>query len=324
MPRQGVRGPADLSKRERVLKTLAGEEVDRRPYTFWCPFGLSHMKGESLAAAALTFAASYGMELLRFPVVRDLPLGQQVSLDRPHDLTQLEVLSGHAGFWAERLEALRVAHKMGEKKVALFETVPGPWTALSYMCSSELLSSTEKNNPNFLEKALTDVTSSLKNYLSEILSKDWVDGLVIEIESASFELRQPEAFEAFIKPHLMEMLNHVTRESKLPIWLQARGNRVYLDPLLDLPHQMISWPHLSSGPKLEKAFPKSYKGRIAGGLNEVALRDMSYQDIRMHVEEARNHHVHLLTVGDQFSADISPRRLHALANFLQKRDRAPE
>lgn len=282
------------------------------------------MKGESLAAAALTFAATYGMELLRFPVVRDLPLGEQVSLDRPHDLTQLEVLKAHSGFWTERLEALRVARKMSEKKVAIFESVPEPWTALSYVCSGSILETAEKSHANFLEKALEDVTSSLNNYLSELLSKDWVDGIVVEIESASYELREPAVFEDVVKPHLKNLLNHITKVSEVPIWLQVRGNRVYLDPLLDLPHQMVSWPHLSSGPKLESTLPKGYKGRLAGGLNEQALRDMSYQDIRMHVEEARNHHVHMFCVGDQLPADISPRRLSALATFLQKRDRTPE
>jgi uroporphyrinogen-III decarboxylase len=322
VPRQSV--TPQLSKRERVLKTFAGEEVDRRPFTFWFPFGLSHMKGESLAAASLSFAATYGMELLRFPLVRDLPMGKQVSIDRPHDLTGLEVLPAHFGFWSERMEALRLARKMSDKKVALFETIPGPWTALSYLCNRDLLEATEKSNPNFLEKALTDVTASLKNYLGEILSKDWVDGIVVEIESASYELRTPESFETAIKPHLKEMLNHITQESTVPIWLQARGNRVYLDPLFELPHQMVSWPHLSSGPKLENSLPKGYKGRVAGALNEVAISEMSFQDIRMHVEEARNQHVHLFSVGDQLPADISPRRLAALANFLQKRDRPPE
>jgi len=319
--RQGV---SRLSKRDRVLKTLAGQEVDRRPFSFWYPFGLSHMKGESLAAAALSFAATYGMELLRFPVVRDLPMGPQVSLDRPHDLTQLEVQKAHSGFWSERLEALRIARQMSEKKIALFETVPAPWTALSYVCSGSLLEATEKNHPSFLEKALKDVTESLQNYLRELLKHDRVDGLVVEVESASFELRQPEVFERLIKPHLKNLLNDITHHSEAPIWLQIRGQRVYPDSLLDLPHQMISWPHLSSGPKLQNSTPKGYKGRIAGGLDEIALCDMSYQDIRMHVEEARNHPVHLLAVGDQLPADISPRRLEALANFLQKRDRTPE
>lgn len=282
------------------------------------------MKGESLAAAALTFAATYGMELLRFPVVRDLPLGPQTSLDRPHDLTQLEVLKAHAGFWTERLEALRVARKMSEKKVALFETIPDPWTALSYVCSRAVLETAEKSHSNFLEKALEDVTASLNNYLEEMLSKDWVDGLVIEIESASYEQREPGVFGDVVKPHLKNMLNHITKVSEVPIWLQVRGNRVYLDPLLDLPHQMVSWSHLSSGPKLENTLPKGYKGRLAGGLNEQAIGDMSYQDIRMHVEEARNQHVHMLCVGDQLPADVSPRRLSALAAFLQKRDRTPE
>jgi uroporphyrinogen-III decarboxylase len=282
------------------------------------------MKGESLAAAALTFAATYGVDLLRIPVIRDLPLKEQTSLDRPHDLTQFSELSGLERFWLERAEALKAVYKMAEQKLAIFETVPGPYTGLSYVCGKDLLKETEQNHPTFLDKALQTVTASLKNYLRRILEAGDLDGLVIEIESATFEQREPEVFEHTVKPHLREMINFVTQTSEIPIWLHVRGTRVYLKPLLDLPHQMISWPHLSSGPKLQKAFPKGYKGVIAGGLNEVAICEMSYQDIRLHVEEARDHFVSMLTVGDQLPTDLSPSRLKALATFLSKRDRIPE
>jgi uroporphyrinogen-III decarboxylase len=323
--RKGVKKPERVfSKRERVLETLAGKKVDRRPFTFWYPFGLSHMKAESLAAAALSFAAAYGVDLLRLPVVRDLPYPEQSSIDRPHDLTQLEELSGLAGFWGERFEALKTIHHMAEHRIAVFECIPDPLTALSYLASPELLSQTEKNHSSFLDKGLESVTAGLKNYLLHLFKAKCIDGLVIEIESATFEHREPEAFEAVVKPHLRNLLNFVTQESEVPIWLHVKGTRVYLKPLLDLPHQMISWPHLSSGPKLQRAFPKGYKGVIAGGIDEQALRNMSYQDIRRHVEEARNHRVSVLCIGDQLSSDVSPRRLKALSNFLQKRDWDPD
>lgn len=313
-----------MSKLERVLKTFAGKEVDKRPFTFWFPFGLSHMKGDSLAAAALSFAATYNVDLLRLPGVRDLPLKKQTSLDRPHDLTQIEELPAHAGFWNERAKALEQIHKMGEGKLAIFETVPDPYTALSYVCRPELLQQTEAKHPNFLEKALETITASLKNYLKAILTAKCVDGLVIEIESATFEQREPEQFESTVKPYLRDLLNFITQESTAPIWLQVRGTRVYLKPILDLPHQVISWPHMSAGPKLDRAFPKGYKARLAGGINEQAIANMSFQDIRRHVEEARNHEVAMLSIGDQLPADTSPSRLEALSSFLSKRDRLPE
>lgn len=313
-----------LSKRERVLKTLAGKEVDRRPFAFWHPFGLTHMKGESLAAAALSFAAAHGMDLVRFPAVRDLPLPGQMSIDRPHDLTQIGELKGQEGFWRERIAALKASTKLAEGKIAVFESVPDPYTALSYVCRGELLEQAEKSHPSFLEKALESTTAALKNYLAELAKQQCIDGLVVEIESATFEQREPEQFEALVKPHLKEMLNFFTTQSECPIWLHVRGSRVYLKPLLDLPHQAISWPHLSFGPKLDKALPRGYKGVIAGGINEQAVTDMSFQDIRRHVDEARDMEVDILCIGDHLPADISPTRLEALSNFLRKRDRKPE
>ena len=324
MSRQGLEQTTPLTKKERVLKTLAGKEVDRRPFSLWYSFGLDHMKGESLAAAALTFAATYSVDLLRIPAVRDLPIPEQTSLDRPHDLTQLEVLSGQEGFWLQRTEAFKEAQRLSENRVAIFESLPGPLTALSYLCQPEMLEQAEKSHPSFLEKALEVITESLKNYLKHLLSPGLIDGLVLEIESATYIKREPEVFESLVKPHLKDLLNFVTSESEIPIWLHARGSRLYIKPLLDLPHQMISWPHLSQGPSLEKGLPRGYRGIVAGGLDEVALEGMSYQDIRRHVEEARNMHVKMFAVGDNLKADFSPRRLNALSSFLTKRDRLPE
>lgn len=312
-----------MSKRERVLQAFAGGEVDRRPYTFWHPFGVAHMKAESLTAAALTFAAVYGVDLLRFPLRRDLPLTPQYSLDRPHDLTTIEPLSAHAGFWSDRLEALKATVKLAEKKIAVFETVADPLTALGWVCPPEALDTAERSHVSFLEKALGTLTESFQGYLRSVLEEARVDGLVIEVGSASFEARQPEVFESLVKPHLRALLEDVRSYSPVPIWLQVSGKRVYPQALLDLPHDMLSWSHLAHGPALDR-LPKSYRGGLAGGLNEQSLESASYQQIRHQVDEARTHRVRLLCPGDALNADIAPSRLAALANFLGKRDRLPE
>lgn len=281
------------------------------------------MKGESLVAAALSFAALHGMDLLRLPVVRDLPLPDQTSIDRPHDLTQIPELTAFSGFWNERLGALEALALHAEKKIAVFESVPEPYTALGYVCRPELLEQTQKTHPSFLEKALETVGASLERYVRELAKQKNVDGICLEIESATFEQREPSEFEQDLKPHLERLLN-AAAEMELPVWLHVRGTRVYLKPLFDLPHHMLTWPSLSGGPKLDKALPKGYRKTVAGGLDEKALQHMSYQDIRRHVDEARDQKFGLLCVGDYLSADMSPSKLNALSTFLKKRDRDPE
>lgn len=319
MPREGI----SLTKRDRVLRALAKEEIDKRPFTFWHPFGLSHMKGESLTAAALSFAASYNVDLLRMPTVRDFPLAHQTSLDRPHDLTSFDPLDGRAGFWRDRIEALKSIVSLAEKRIAVFESLSDPLTTLSYVASPEVLAATERSHPNFLDKALRSVSQSLQNYLTHILGEGKVDGIVLEVGSANFESREPESFDSVVKPHLKALLNHIRAESEVPIWIQVTGKRVYLDPFLDLPHDLLSWSHLAHGPTLDK-LPRGYTGRVAGGLNEAKLSEMSYHDIRRHIDEARNTWVALLCPGDALPADMSPSRLEGLGNFLSKRDRLPE
>lgn len=325
MPRQGLKGdkPEGLSKRERVLRAFAGAEVDRRPFTFWHPFGLSHMKADSLTAAGITFAAVYGVDLLRMPTVKDLPLPAQSSLDRPHDLTTIEPLTPRSGFWSERIEAFKSMVKLADRKIAIFESVADPLTALSWLCPPEMMVSAERSHPTFLDKALATVAEGYRGYLRALLTEAKIDGVVIEVGSATFEDREPEDFSSLVKPHLLSMLEEIRSLGDAPIWLQATGKRVYLNPLLDLPHDMLSWSHLQHGPSLEK-LPRGHKGGLAGGLNEKLLERASYQDLRRLVEDARNMPVRLLCPGDALPADIAPSKLEGLSNFLGKRDRIPE
>lgn len=328
MPREGVRPgktkvQEPLGKRERVLRAFSGGEVDRRPFTFWHPFGLSHMKADSLTAAALTFAATYGVDLLRMPTVRDLPLPAQTSLDRAHDLATLEPISARTGFWGERLEALKSTVRLADGKIAVFESLADPLTALGWVCPAEVMTSAERSHRSFLDKALGAITESYKGYLKLVLSEAKVDGLTLEIGSASFESREPGEFDSLVEPHLKALLEDVRSDSSAPIWLQLTGKRVYPSNLIDLPHEMLTWSHLAHGPALEK-LPRSYRGALAGGLNEAALTGASYQEIRRQVEESRNYNVKLLCPGDALPADMAPSKLAGLANFLQKRDRLPE
>ncbi len=281
------------------------------------------MKGESLAAAALTFAAVYGVDLLRMPAYKDLPVPEQTSFDRPQDLTRLEPFSPHSGLWADRLAGLSTTVRLGEKKVAIFETLCDPLTSLGFVVPHELLVQSEQNHQNFVKKALKAVTASLIAYAREAVTTCEVDGVVLEIRSATYLQREPHVFEELVKPHLKELLNEIRKISTVPIWLHFAGRRLYLENLLDLPHDLISWPHLSSGPALDK-LPRGYKGLLAGGLDDELIPHLSYQGVRHHVEEARNAKVALFALGDSLPADMSRSRLEALATFLNKRDRLPE
>lgn len=328
VPREGLghnkgRTQEPLGKRERVLRSFAGKEVDRRPFTFWHPFGLAHMKSDSLTAAALTFAATYGVDLLRMPLLRDLPLPAQSSLDRAHDLAAIEPISAKAGFWGERLEALKATVKLAEKKIAVFETIADPLTALGWLCPPDTLAGAERNHRSFLEKGLAVITESYKGYLKALFEEAKIDGLVLEVGAASFEARPPEDFESLLKPFLGELVEFMRSLGASPLWIQVTGKRVYLEPILSLSPDMLSWSHLAHGPSLEK-LPKSYRRGVAGGLNELSIPHSSYQDLRRQIDEARNFPVRLLCPGDALPADTTPSKLLGLANFLQKRDRLPE
>src|SRR5258705_8934021 len=79
-----------MNKIERVRAALAGQPVDRAPFTVWYHFGNQHAPAERTAEVHLEFFEHYDLDLLKLMNDYDYPMpaGTEV-MARPADLSRL-------------------------------------------------------------------------------------------------------------------------------------------------------------------------------------------------------------------------------------------
>lgn len=277
----------------------------------WHPLGLAHMPGESLAAAGLAFAAAYQVDILRLASQDAFPLPPQLSLDRPHDLTRIEEVSGQARTWLPRVVAFEEIRRLAGTKLFACESIPNPWSVLRRLGAFELARKSGREHPSYLTHALQAITACLTNYTRAIIEAG-ATAVAFELEGPSHDLMTPEEYSELGLPYDQQLLEAASgAEFRI---LHVRGSRLYLKPLMGLPAEFLQWS-TATGPSLEKV-ALYWPGRLMGGLDETRLPTMSFLELQRHVGDVVHSRFDLVAPGDPLPATIAPRQLEAIRDYI--------
>src|SRR5690349_17251350 len=138
-----------LSRRDRVMATVAGDDVDRPPMSFWGHFYDREETARDLAEATLEFRARHDWDFVKlnprasyhgegwglsYSWDRD-PLHKPKRTSYPvhgaSDLARVRALPGDHGALGEQLEAIKLVRKGLPDDVLLIETVFSPLAAVT-------------------------------------------------------------------------------------------------------------------------------------------------------------------------------------------------
>ncbi|HXE73159.1 MAG TPA: uroporphyrinogen decarboxylase family protein [Candidatus Nitrosotenuis sp.] len=299
-----------MDRIERLQAVLAGEAVDRPPFTFWHHFGLQHMPGDALASAEVAFARRYQPDLLKVMSDYPYPLPERLSLDRPQDLTRLDVLRGKEGDWEQQLLALRKIAAAARGKLWVLETVFSPWTVLRRLAGQALVARCMAEHPGFLRHALEAISQSLVNYLRHC-QEAGVDGIYYAVSGASHDHLTPEDYARWARPYDLRVLEAAS-SFKMRV-LHLHGRRLHFEAMLDYPAEVLSWS-TAAGPGLARGAARWGKVVMAG-LDEEQIPHMTPTAVAAHVRAVAAEMPHsgfILAPGCSLAPDTSPRLLEAL------------
>ncbi len=184
-----------LSRRDRVMATVAGDAVDRPPVAFWGHFYDRESTARDLAAATLEFRARYDWDFIKLnprasyhgegwglayrydgdPLHK--PVRTHVPIQDPKDFAGIRTLPGDHGALGEQLEAIRLVRRGLPDDVLLVETVFSPLAVLADLCAdTEALQRMRKEDPAGAKKALVAVTETFERFVPLAL-KAGADGI---------------------------------------------------------------------------------------------------------------------------------------------------
>lgn len=300
-----------MDRVERLQAALAGERVDRPPFSFWYHFGLQHMPGEAVAAAHLAFARRFEPDFLKVMNDYPFPAPDLLSIDRPTDWGNLADLHGKEGGWGQQLHALETLVKALKKKTWIVETVYSPWSVLCRLGTRELVIQTAREHPGFLRHALETVTRSQVNYVRHAMATG-IQGIYFAVTDARHDRLSPAEYREWCAPYDKQVLEAA---SGAPFnILHIHGSRIHFSELSDYPVTAVTWSHFHTGPGLARGLAEWGKP-VLGGLDETSLHRQTPGSLRhyfqQHAEELWLPRL-ILAPGCSLRPDISPAVLDAV------------
>ncbi len=271
-----------LGHKERLIRTLAGESVDRIPVALWRHFPVEDQSAGTLASAVVDFQERYDFDFVKITPsssfsVKDWgsvdqwngnPEGscEYVSFPVQHyeDWKKLLPLSVQQGALAEQLECIKLIRQHLSKDTPIIQTIFNPLSQAKNLVGKNHLASHIRLCPEELKAALKVITETTIDFI-QAAKKSGIDGIFFAIQHAQAGLLSPSEYDEFGISFDLEILNHVS-----DLWLNVahlHGNEVYFGKISQYPVDVINWHDLETPPDLRTA-KLLFPGTVCGGLRQ--------------------------------------------------------
>lgn len=264
-----------LTPKERVDRTLRGQDVDRTPFSFWHHFGLQKFPGQRHAQATLEFHRKFHTDLVK--VMSDYPYPKPAGA-----WYQLKVLDNP---FPEQLRALELIRDGLGGRAYFVETIFAPWTVAENLSSKQDVLQLKAEKPSVLLEALEAIAESEANHAKKCVATG-AAGIFLAIANAQDGILSREEYAKFSEPFDRMILQAV---SEAPLnTLHLHGEKVYLDRFVKgWPASIINYSPYATRVGFSE-IRKRYEGTLMGGLDERNYRQSTESDLRQQWEAARH------------------------------------
>jgi uroporphyrinogen decarboxylase len=265
-----------MTKLERFMAAIRGEDVDRLPASVWLHFASEHLSGAEAAQLHLSFMREYDWDYLKVMNDYRYPLPGVPAVGSEAHLRRFEPLSMSEPAFAQQLACLRALRAAMGPDTPMIETLFNPLQTLvrgSGAGAQRLVF----EHPDAGRHALEAITRTLIAYLDAIRDIG-VTGVFYSINGAV----QPgkggltdSQFAAFVAPYDLRILEAARGMVRVA---HVHGFDLLFERVLGYPVEAFSWSHFNSAPSLSDA-RRLTSAALIGGINEAAVARQSTLDI---------------------------------------------
>lgn len=298
-----ILGRTALSRKERVDRALAGQEVDRAPFTFWHHFGLA--TAEAHAARTIEFHRLYHTDLVK--VMSDFPYPKP-----PGKWYELKV---NPNPFPDQIRALELIRDGLNGDAYMIETVFNPWNVAQKLSSKQELLNLKEQNPQAVLDALDVITQSEVAHAKRALATG-ASGILFSVANANSDELSPADYQKFSRPFDQRFMESVSGARLNFLHLHVEPG--YLAQFHGFTAPVINYSlHVSHIPmgEVRRQFPAAV---LAGGIDEVNYRKLTADDLGKQWRAASQAagRKFILTPGCSVPNDSAPEELARLPKLL--------
>ncbi|MFQ6019607.1 MAG: uroporphyrinogen decarboxylase family protein [Dehalococcoidia bacterium] len=278
-----------MTKRERVLAALRGEQVDRVPVSAWRHDFLREWTPEGLAQATIDAYRKFDWDFVKVNPrasyyaedwgSRYQPSGradQSPQLIEPAvksaaDLARVRALDVSRGAYGEQLAALGIIAGELAGEAPVVQTVFSPLAVMSRLTgSTEAVQGLMREAPRQFEAALIIVAETLADYARACLDRGAAGIFFATVEWGSRDSISAADYERFGRPFDLQVLAVIPRAG-FNVLHVCRDNNL-LEHLLDYPVAAFHWDvRARANPRLADILARSNKAVMGGVARETIM-----------------------------------------------------
>ena len=270
-----------MTKRERVLATLARRPVDRPAVAFWRHVPDVDHTADGLARAMLDFHRTWDVDLVKVMssgvyCVEDWgcrveyagsPYGakqcREHAVQSLADWAHLKPLDPGAGALGRELDAVRLIARGRHDDAPILHTVFSPLSIARKLAGDRLVDDL-RVAPAAVEAALEAITETMVRYLVATFDAG-ADGLFLATQTATPEVMTADESDSFGAVYDRRLL--AAAPSSAITLVHVHGKDIYFDQMAALAPHALNWHDRVTTPTLADAH-RRFSGALVGGLSE--------------------------------------------------------
>lgn len=300
-----------LSKRERLLRAINHEEVDRIPYSIWPHYPETDLHPESLAEAQVRDAVNYGFDFIKIAnngLYSVIDYGTEYlrnndgspSVDKYgtlnigkygvkilEDFKNLKVLDPCLGHLSQQLKAAyymkNLISKNSLEDMPVLMTIYSPLTS-AYKLAGKFLLESIKEHENIVRCALNVIADTTVNFIRECL-KIGIDGFFFASQMSNYSYFTEEQYDDLGKKYDMKLFEAFTNETIFNI-VHIHGENAMFNKLAEYPANCLNWHDRWIGPSLDEVRKTTGKCLLGGIDEENILGVADDEKFGEHVRQA--------------------------------------
>ncbi len=270
-----------MTRRERLEATVAGQPVDRIAMALWRHYPGDDQRPADLAAAILQWQREYDWDFIKVSPSSSFCLVDWGAEDRwvggdegnrkytrravqeADGWARLPVLDPHTGFISGQLQCLSLLHDALGAEVPFIQTIFSPLAQARNLAGGERLLVHLRENPDLVRAGLETITESTVRFV-EACKPLGIAGIYYAVQFASPRSLNEVEYREFGEPYDRRVLAAVA-----DCWFNM-GHLHGPDPMFDLvaqyPMQALNWHDRESPPSLAEG-KQRFPGAVSGGLD---------------------------------------------------------
>lgn len=269
-----------MTKRERLLATIRGEEVDRPAVALWRHFPGDDQRPADLAWATLLWQSQWDWDFIKVSPASSFCLVDWGVTDRwvggdegnreytgraihvPADWRKLSLLDCERSNLRGQLECLRRIREGAVDGTPFIQTIFSPLAQAKNLAGPDRLIAHIRQAPGEVHAALEVITETTLRFIAAAKATG-IAGIYYAIQLANYPLLSESEYCAFGEPYDRRILAAVD-----DLWfnmLHLHGPAAMFDLVAAYPAQALNWHDRESGPSLGEGMAR-FPGAVCGGL----------------------------------------------------------